>query len=221
MTQNAPGQEPWGRIGDDGTVYVRTAAGERAIGSWQAGSVDEGLAYYRRRYDDLAAEVAVLEGRFGNPTVDPRAVTASAHKLKDGLATATVVGDIGALDARLDAVVAHAEQRVAERTAQRAEAAAEHDLLISDIELPDGTGLELMRELGGGRGLPGIAMSGFGSEEDVRLSREAGFATHLTKPIDIARLESAIQEFGPGADGARSTDAAFPAIGVSSPPQGK
>ena len=50
-------------------------------------------------------------------------------------------------------------------------AAAEHsqfDLLISDIELPDGTGLELIHGLGGGRKLPGIAISGFGSDEDLR-----------------------------------------------------
>jgi signal transduction histidine kinase len=69
------------------------------------------------------------------------------------------------------------------------------DLVISDIELPDGSGLELMREMGGDGGVPGIAMSGFGSEEDVQLSQQAGFAIHLTKPIDIARLDAAIQQF--------------------------
>src|SRR3954464_3204148 len=73
--------EAWGRIADDGTVFVRTADGERAIGSWQAGSAEEGLAFYRLRYDDLAAEVAVLEGRVGAPTADPRAVGAAARKL--------------------------------------------------------------------------------------------------------------------------------------------
>ncbi len=67
------------------------------------------------------------------------------------------------------------------------------DLLISDIELPDGTGLELMHGLGGGRTLPGIAISGFGSEEDRRDSARAGFSEHLTKPIDLGRLESAIR----------------------------
>jgi PAS domain S-box-containing protein len=67
------------------------------------------------------------------------------------------------------------------------------DLLISDIELPDGTGLELIHDLGGGRTLPGIAISGFGSEEDLQLSAGAGFAEHLTKPIDLNRLESAIR----------------------------
>ena len=64
----------WGRIDDDGTVYVRTADGERAIGSWQAGTPEEGLAFYARRYDDLAADVALLEGRIGSPASDPAAV---------------------------------------------------------------------------------------------------------------------------------------------------
>jgi PAS domain S-box-containing protein len=67
------------------------------------------------------------------------------------------------------------------------------DLLISDIELPDGTGLELIHGLGGGRTLPGIAISGFGSDEDLQQSAGAGFAEHLTKPIDLNRLESAIR----------------------------
>jgi PAS domain S-box-containing protein len=70
---------------------------------------------------------------------------------------------------------------------------AQFDLLISDIELPDGTGLELLNDLGGGRTLPGIAISGFGSEEDLQLSACAGFAEHLTKPIDVHTLESAIR----------------------------
>ncbi len=70
---------------------------------------------------------------------------------------------------------------------------SQFDLLISDIELPDGTGLELIHGLGGGRTLPGIAISGFGSEEDLQQSAGAGFAEHLTKPIDLNRLESAIR----------------------------
>ena len=74
-----------------------------------------------------------------------------------------------------------------------AAAEAQFDLLISDIELPDGSGLELIHGLGGGRKVPAIAMSGFGSEEDVQLSTGAGFAEHLTKPIDLNRLESAIR----------------------------
>jgi DNA-binding response OmpR family regulator len=78
----------------------------------------------------------------------------------------------------------------------RANVTGDLDLLISDIELPDGTGTELMRELSlsADHRLPGIAMSGFGSEEDIRFSHEAGFAAHLTKPIDVGRLEAAIAQ---------------------------
>jgi CheY-like chemotaxis protein len=66
------------------------------------------------------------------------------------------------------------------------------DILISDVGLPDGTGLELMQELRQTRGLSGIALSGFGTEEDLAASKAAGFAEHLTKPIDWERLRDAI-----------------------------
>jgi PAS domain S-box-containing protein len=84
---------------------------------------------------------------------------------------------------------------VAARDLEAARAAAStgaFDLLLSDIELPDGTGLELMAELSAHRPMRGIAMSGFGSEEDVRESLKAGFSDHLTKPLNIERLAAAI-----------------------------
>jgi hypothetical protein len=56
----------WGRVDTDRTVYVRTATGERSIGSWHAGSPEEGLAHYVRRYEDLATEVALLESRLAS-----------------------------------------------------------------------------------------------------------------------------------------------------------
>jgi signal transduction histidine kinase/ActR/RegA family two-component response regulator len=67
------------------------------------------------------------------------------------------------------------------------------DLLISDIGLPDRSGYELMRELRASKGLRGIALSGFGMEDDVKRAREAGFSEHLTKPINFDRLEEAIR----------------------------
>jgi PAS domain S-box-containing protein len=89
---------------------------------------------------------------------------------------------------------------------------APFDLLISDIELPDGTGLELIHGLGGGRTLPGIAISGFGSEEDLQQSASAGFAEHLTKPIDLNRLESAIRRvMSPRTTRPRPSDSVSPA----------
>lgn len=66
------------------------------------------------------------------------------------------------------------------------------DLVISDLGLPDGDGQKLMADLCGSYGLPGIALSGYGMEEDIARSRASGFFTHLTKPVDIHALESAI-----------------------------
>ena len=66
------------------------------------------------------------------------------------------------------------------------------DAVISDVGLPDGTGFDLMEKLQITYGLRGIALSGYGMDEDLRRSREAGFAMHLTKPIDFAQLEQAL-----------------------------
>ncbi|MHB1562258.1 MAG: response regulator, partial [Isosphaeraceae bacterium] len=93
---------------------------------------------------------------------------------------------------------------LAEARAALASPGRSFDLLLSDIELPDGTGLELIRGLRERDGLPGIAMSGFGAEEDQQLSRSAGFLEHLIKPIDPARLEAAIQRAAAVSRAARS-----------------
>jgi signal transduction histidine kinase/ActR/RegA family two-component response regulator len=71
-------------------------------------------------------------------------------------------------------------------------AAQTFDLLISDIGLPDGTGLDLMRGLRDSQRLHAIALSGFGTEEDLAASKEAGFVTHLTKPVDLGQLRAEI-----------------------------
>jgi DNA-binding response OmpR family regulator len=83
--------------------------------------------------------------------------------------------------------VAHTAQQAVEKV--RTE---EFDLLISDIGLPDRSGYELIREVHNSKPLPGIALSGFGTEQDVNEARAAGFSEHLTKPINFERLEEAI-----------------------------
>jgi two-component system CheB/CheR fusion protein len=75
------------------------------------------------------------------------------------------------------------------------ELAAAHpfDMLLSDLGLPDGSGLDLMRALRqAGSALPGIAISGYGQDQDIKQSREAGFAAHLVKPLDLGKLNDAI-----------------------------
>jgi CheY-like chemotaxis protein len=67
------------------------------------------------------------------------------------------------------------------------------DVLVCDIALPDGSGYELLRRLRATRPVHGIALSGFGTQDDLRRSREAGFDDHLVKPIDLPKLEAAIR----------------------------
>jgi CheY-like chemotaxis protein len=69
------------------------------------------------------------------------------------------------------------------------------DLVLSDLGLPDGSGLDLMRDLRDRYGLRGIALTGFGMEEDIRRSRDAGFVDHLVKPITFDRLATAVERF--------------------------
>jgi hypothetical protein len=113
----------WGRIDGDGTVYVRTSDGERVIGSWQAGTPEEGIAFYRLRYDDLAADVTLLEGRIGSPASDPSAVAAACRKLKDALPEAAALGDLQSLTTRLDGVLTKVDERMAVKRRERAAAA--------------------------------------------------------------------------------------------------
>jgi hypothetical protein len=128
----------WGRVADDGTVYVRTSEGERAVGSWRAGSPDEGLAHFVRRYDDLSAEVELLEKRVTIAGVDPVGIATSAQRLLDGLANAAVVGDLDALRGRLDALLGVTESRrtqvQAERAAKSAQAVAAKEELVAEAE---------------------------------------------------------------------------------------
>jgi signal transduction histidine kinase len=84
--------------------------------------------------------------------------------------------------------IAHSAKQAVEKVRTQ-----EFDLLISDIGLPDSSGYELMREVRLNKRLPGIALSGFGTEQDVNQAKEAGFAEHLTKPINFERLEKTIQ----------------------------
>jgi CheY-like chemotaxis protein len=82
-------------------------------------------------------------------------------------------------------------------TVQAALEAAAHetfDVLVSDIGLPDGTGIDLMEKLKNDHGIFGIALTGFGMEDDLRRSHEVGFNHHLVKPVDLNRLDALIQQ---------------------------
>ncbi len=79
------------------------------------------------------------------------------------------------------------------RTARELVASQEFDLLISDLGLPDGSGLEIMQQIKMRSETPGIALSGYGTDEDIRQSKAAGFAGHLVKPVSVTALRAAIR----------------------------
>jgi hypothetical protein len=128
----------WGRIDDTGTVFVRTASGERQIGSWQAGDAEAGLAFYERRFDDLAAEVKLLEQRLESGAGDPASTRSHARTMKEQLPEVAAIGDLDALGARLDALLAAAEQKAEQNSAARREAreqaVAAKEALIAEAE---------------------------------------------------------------------------------------
>ncbi|MBE2999121.1 DUF349 domain-containing protein [Nocardiopsis sp. HNM0947] len=107
--------DPWGRVDDDGTVYVRTSEGERVVGSWQAGAPEEALAFYRKKYDSLVTQVELLEKRLRSTDLSASAAMASIDKLRASVNEANAVGDLDSLSRRLDTLAGRAEERKVEQ----------------------------------------------------------------------------------------------------------
>jgi hypothetical protein len=128
----------WGRIDDDGTAYVRTADGERVIGSWQAGDAEAGLAYYIRHYEDFATEVTLLEARLASGATDAAAARGQAEGLKSQLPNISAIGDLASLDTRLDAILSTAAEKsqanAAAKALARASAVAAKETLVTEAE---------------------------------------------------------------------------------------
>ena len=134
----------WGRVDTDGTVYVRVAGDEVAVGSFQAGTHEEALAYFTRKFEALAVEVDLLERRVALPEVAPEESLSTLRRIRDTLATPTCVGDIVGLRARLEALVPVIDGRKAEARAAKDEARlaskAARERIVSDAEaLADST----------------------------------------------------------------------------------
>lgn len=131
-------QARYGRIDEDGTVYVKTATGERVIGSWHAGTVEEGLAHYTRRYADIVTEVDLIEARLGSGAADPAHTMNRLRQIRSSLDEAAVIGDLVGLAERVEKLTATAEQRAVEvraaREAARAEALARKTALVEEAE---------------------------------------------------------------------------------------
>ena len=117
--------DPWGRVDAEGTVYVRTGGGERVVGSWQAGSPDEALAFFRRKFESLETEVALLEQRIAATDLSPGSARATIDRLLAATATANAVGDLDSLHARLEALTGQVDHRREEVRAAREHARSE------------------------------------------------------------------------------------------------
>ncbi|MGI5163014.1 DUF349 domain-containing protein [Spirillospora sp. CA-253888] len=111
--------DPWGRVDEDGTVYVKTSDGERVVGSWQAGAPEEALAYFKRKYDSLATEIGLLEQRVKTTDLQPQQAQQSVARLREQVADAHAVGDLDALLRRLDVLTELVGRRREEVKAQR------------------------------------------------------------------------------------------------------
>jgi hypothetical protein len=130
-------QQPWGRVAEDGTVYVREGDGERAVGEFPGASAEEALAYYERKFADLAGQVSILEqrARRGAPAAD---IAKSVATIKASVVGASAVGDLASLEARLDklggAVEELTEQQSAEAKAALADALAVREQIVVEVE---------------------------------------------------------------------------------------
>lgn len=130
-------QAPWGRVDETGTVYVREGDGERVVGQYPDGTAEEALAYFQRKFTELAGQVTLLEQRIkrGTPAGD---LAKTISTLKSTIKSANAVGDLAALIVRLDAlegtVSEITEKQSAENKAATEAALAEREALVVEAE---------------------------------------------------------------------------------------
>lgn len=136
MTSSSPAD--FGRVDPDGTVYVRTAEGERSVGQIPDVSAEEALAFYTRRFESLELEVSLLERRIASGALSPDEARGSINTVKGNVAGANAVGDLDSLATRLEAlapVLAQAsEARKAERAKQAEETKATKERMVAEAE---------------------------------------------------------------------------------------
>lgn len=146
----------WGRVGEDGTVYVRTADGERTVGQWPDGDPAEALAFFVKRYEGLELEVDLLDTRVRTGKLGPDEAANAIRKVGGLVADAQAVGDLGRLRTRLEAlegvVAARREERKADRARKVDEARGVKTEIVEEAErLASGTewraGANRLREL--------------------------------------------------------------------------
>ena len=133
----------WGRVDEQGAVFVRTADGERQVGEWPGGEPEEVLTHFARKYAGLAFEVDLLEQRVQSGTVSPDDATGGLKKVRAAVADAHAVGDLAGLEARLEALrpllAEQRERRRAERAEKLAAAQVEKERVVTEAERVGGS----------------------------------------------------------------------------------
>lgn len=128
----------WGRVGDDGTVYVKTADGERSVGQMPDATPEEALEFYTRRYDNIALEVELLHKRVLSGVLSPEEALASIKVVREVLVDVNAVGDLAALGRRLDelgpVIASQRDARKAAKAQRATEARAEKEKLAVEAE---------------------------------------------------------------------------------------
>ena len=146
----------WGRVADDGTVYVKTADGERSVGQYPEGTPDEALKFFTERYEALAFEVGLLEQRIRSGVLSPEEAVESVKTVRGQVVDANAVGDLASLTARLDALApvieSQREARKVERAKRSAESKTQKEAIVAEAEkLAEGhdwrNGANRLREL--------------------------------------------------------------------------
>jgi hypothetical protein len=128
----------WGRVAEDGTVFVKTADGERSVGQYPEGDPAEALKFFTDRYDALAFEVELLETRIKTGALSPDEAVASVKTVRAQVVDAHAVGDLEALSTRLGAlspvIAEQREARKAERAQKVAESKLAKDKIVAEAE---------------------------------------------------------------------------------------
>ncbi len=117
-------QAPWGRVDDDGTVYVREADGERAVGQYPDATPAEALAYYERKFTELAGQVTLLEQRIKRGASAGDVVKTVTH-LRQQLVEPSAVGDLEALRTRVSALDSTVDELTQQQSAEAQQALTE------------------------------------------------------------------------------------------------
>ena len=128
----------WGRVDEDGNVFVRTADGERSVGQYADGTPEEALAFYVDRYEALSGEVGLLEQRVNSGVMSPEDAGSSVKALREQVVEANAVGDLAALAARLDALrpilASQREAKKAEKAQRTAESKTAKERIAAEAE---------------------------------------------------------------------------------------